>query len=123
VRALNVDGVLRRTSVFAAAPIIGSPLRSFEEVPSGFELRQNYPNPFNPVTAIEFSLPEDAFVTIKVYNLLGQEVATLANREEFTEGENEIEFDATALASGVYYYHINVNDGQFTQVNKMMLLK
>ena len=92
-------------------------------VPNQYVLQQNYPNPFNPTTNISFNLPADAFVSVKVYNMLGQEVATLADREEFTEGENEIEFNAQNLSSGVYFYRIVVNDGQFQQVKKMMLLK
>src|ERR1041385_1962916 len=96
---------------------------SIPETPDRFILNQNYPNPFNPTTKINFSLPEDAFVTVKVYNMLGQEVVTLVNHEEYTEGENEIEFNAQNLGSGVYFYRVVVNDGQFQQVKKMMLLK
>jgi hypothetical protein len=94
-----------------------------ESEPVRFKLDQNYPNPFNPTTTIAFELPEDAIVTLKIYNLLGQEVETLADQEEFTEGTNEVPFDASRYASGVYYYRLVVNDGQFQQVKKMMLLK
>jgi len=96
---------------------------TLESVPEKFELMQNYPNPFNPTTILSFNLSDDALVTVKVYNMLGQEIRTLADREEFTAGENEIEFDATGLASGVYYYRMIVNNGQFESVKKMMLLK
>jgi hypothetical protein len=84
---------------------------------------QNYPNPFNPATTIDFSIPADGFVTLKVYNMLGQEVATLADREEFLEGMNSVEFDASALATGAYYYRLTVDGGGFTAIKKMMLIK
>jgi hypothetical protein len=112
-----------RASLAEVAPIIGPGYAIYENEPMKYNLAQNYPNPFNPVTTIEFDLPEDAFVTLKIYNVLGQEVATLIDREEFTEGSNAVEFDASTLASGVYYYRLIVNDGQFTQVKKMMLVK
>ncbi len=96
---------------------------SLYEVPTVFGLSQNYPNPFNPTTTIEFTIPEDAIVTLRVYNMLGQVVATLADREEFSAGENWVELDAAKLATGVYYYQINVNDGQFQSVQKMVLMK
>ena len=62
-------------------------------------------------------------VTMKVFNVLGQEVATLVDNEFLTSGTNEASFDATGLASGVYYYKISVNEGQFQKVMKMMLVK
>ncbi|RCK73939.1 MAG: Cell surface protein [Ignavibacteriae bacterium] len=98
-------------------------------VPSEFQLQQNYPNPFNPTTSIEFTLPEDAVVTLKVYNLLGQEVATLVDREIYTEGVNEITFDAGRLPSGVYFYSLvaegldEENPVTYRQVRKMILMK
>jgi hypothetical protein len=97
-------------------------------VPSEYRLSQNYPNPFNPSTTIEFELANDALVTIKVYNTLGQEVAALASREMFTEGDNELEFDGSSLSSGVYFYRIIAEDvgtgaSQFVAVKKMILVK
>ncbi|RCK72912.1 MAG: hypothetical protein IGBAC_0404 [Ignavibacteriae bacterium] len=102
--------------------------RKYADVPDVFELAQNYPNPFNPTTTIQFILPEDAIVTLKVYNILGQEVATLANKELFTEGMNEVEFDAGKLASGIYFYQLTAegvgeNAQKFSQVKKMVLMK
>jgi hypothetical protein len=96
--------------------------------PSVFSLNQNYPNPFNPATTIQFELASDALVTVKVYNSLGQEVAVLANREEFTEGANEVEFDGSALSSGIYFYRIVAEDLEsngifYTSVKKMILMK
>jgi hypothetical protein len=101
-------------------------------VPDQYSLYQNYPNPFNPTTSIEFDLPQDAFVTLKIFNVLGQEVATLLNHEGLSAGSEGVDFDASMLPSGVYFYRIvaeGVNDdgqitGQtFTQVKKMMLMK
>jgi hypothetical protein len=104
-------------------------------VPQSYALQQNYPNPFNPTTTIEFDLPEPAVVTLVVYNTLGQEVARLFDHESMDEGEQEIEFNASHLPSGVYFYRITAqavvdNDegitilGQtFTKVKKMVLIK
>jgi len=85
-----------------------------------FELFQNYPNPFNPSTKIRFEIPERSFVTIKVYDVLGKEIATLVD-EEKPNGSYEIEFVGIGLASGIYYYRIMVGD--FIQTKKMILLK
>ena len=104
-------------------PTIVQRLDFSETTPIEFKLYQNYPNPFNPTTTISFDLSDDAIVTLKVYNLLGQEVATVIDHQEFSEGNNEVVFDASSLASGVYYYRLIVNDGEMHQVKKMMLLK
>jgi hypothetical protein len=105
------------------APVAPVDYSELYNTPETFSLSQNYPNPFNPTTTIEFSIPEDAVVTLKVYNMLGQVVATLADREEFSSGENWVELDASNLATGVYYYRIMVNDGQFQDLRKMVLMK
>ncbi|HEV8538172.1 MAG TPA: T9SS type A sorting domain-containing protein [Bacteroidota bacterium] len=124
VKAIADVDFLYRTST-VASPAIGNPLdlRALEAVPEKYELAQNYPNPFNPATTIEFSLTAESFVTLKVYNLLGQEVATLAENEQFDEGTNEVVFDASKMASGVYYYRMIVNNGDFQEVKKMLLMK
>ncbi len=88
--------------------------------PSEFALDQNYPNPFNPTTTISFSLPHSANTTLTVFNVLGQEVATLINGYT-TVGAHQVQFDATRLASGTYFYRLT--SGDFTQIKKMMLLK
>src|SRR5204863_923408 len=75
------------------------------EIPKEFALKQNYPNPFNPNTIIEFALPKSSFVTVKIYNSLGQEVNTLVN--EFKQAGNfSVNFNAANLPSGVYFYKI-----------------
>ncbi len=108
------------------------PHPSQPSVPREFVLNQNYPNPFNPTTTIRFSLPQEAKVTLKIFNILGQEVATLLNREDISEGDQEIDFDASHLSSGVYFYRISVEGitdengvvGQsYNAVKKMILVK
>ena len=88
--------------------------------PLMFELGQNYPNPFNPTTKIEYSIPRNGIVTLKVYNTLGQEVASLVNEIEET-GNHKVTFNAANLSSGVYYYRLQAGD--FNQFKKMILLK
>ncbi len=92
----------------------------FGEQPQSFKLMQNYPNPFNPTTTIRFSLPTSSYVTLKVYNILGQEIATLVNGER-TPGEYTIEWQSSAFPSGVYFYRLSA--GNFSSVKKMVLMK
>ncbi len=120
---LYQTNVVYRPTWAELAPSSGFGNYVYEANPVKFKLDQNYPNPFNPSTIISFELDQDAVVSLKIFNMLGQEVATLANNEEFNAGTNDIEFNASNLASGVYYYQLIVNDGQFQQVKKMMLLK
>ncbi len=96
-----------------------------EFVPTEFSLGQNYPNPFNPATKIKFALPVAAKVSVKVYNVVGQQVAGLINGQ-FETGLHEVEFDASKFSSGVYFYTIEATgvDGQsFGSTKKMMLMK
>jgi photosystem II stability/assembly factor-like uncharacterized protein len=88
--------------------------------PNSLVLEQNYPNPFNPSTKIGFNLPSREFVTLKIYNALGREVAIVLN-ESFESGYHEIIFDASNLNSGVYYY--SISSDKFTNTRKMILLK
>jgi hypothetical protein len=94
-------------------------------LPSEFSLAQNYPNPFNPTTSIQFSLPVDASVTIKIFDMLGEEVAIAAN-SEFIAGMHKINFEAENLSSGIYFYSLEAessNGKVFKGMNKMILLK
>jgi C1A family cysteine protease len=91
-----------------------------EIAPFEFRLEQNYPNPFNPSTTIKYSVPNEQFVTLKVYDILGNEVTTLVN-EEKTAGNYKIEFNSEILPSGVYYYTIVTEN--FVQTKKMIMLK
>jgi len=88
--------------------------------PEEFSLEQNYPNPFNPSTKISWQSPVGSWQTLKVYDILGNEVVTLVN-EEKPAGKYEVEFDASALTSGVYFYQLNA--GEFVNTKKMMLVK
>jgi len=88
--------------------------------PKEYNLAQNYPNPFNPVTTIQYSIPQRSNVTLKVYDILGNEVATLIN-EEKDRGVYSVNFDASGLASGMYLYRIQA--GSFVETKKMILLK
>ena|GEM_PF-3416800 len=94
-----------------------------DETPLQFSLEQNYPNPFNPITVIRYQLIVNSSVSLKIYNVLGQEVATLLNNEKMDEGMHEVEFDASKLSSGVYFYRIDVNNGKFIQTKKLVLMK
>ena len=89
-------------------------------VPDKYSLSQNYPNPFNPTTTIEFTLPQKEFVTITIFDVLGNEVTTLI-KEELSAGLHKIEFNASELTSGVYIYKLIA--GSFTQTKKMTLMK
>ena len=96
---------------------IGDPI-SF--TPTKYELFQNYPNPFNPTTKINFSLPKSGLVTLKVYDMLGKEVAQLVN-EVRNVGNYSVDFNAANLSSGVYFYKITAEG--FSDVKRMMLIK
>jgi len=89
-------------------------------VPKAYELSQNYPNPFNPSTTIEFSIPSDATVNLKIYDILGKEVAILAN-DYRSAGTYIVNWNASNFSSGVYFYKLNA--GNFTQTKKMFLAK
>jgi len=88
--------------------------------PSGYVLEQNYPNPFNPSTTIRYAIPQSAQVSLKVYDVLGREVATLVNARQ-SAGVYVANFDATALPSGMYFYRLQA--GSFSETRKMMLIK
>jgi len=91
-----------------------------KQIPDEYALSQNYPNPFNPSTTIKFSIPNAGFVTLVVYDVLGSEVATLVNEEKIA-GYFEMEFNASFLASGIYFYRIQAGD--FVESKKMVLMK
>lgn len=90
-------------------------------MPSAVQLNQNYPNPFNPTTNISFSLPSTQKVTLKVYDLLGREVATLLNNKQLAVGEASVTFDASNLSSGIYVYQLTI--GNLSVLKRMTLIK
>lgn len=91
-----------------------------ESIPPEYVLYQNYPNPFNPATKIRFGLPEEGLVNITVFNILGESVKEVVN-DKFEAGYHEVEFNASNLASGIYFYRIIC--GKFVKVKRMSLLR
>ncbi|PIW99579.1 MAG: hypothetical protein COZ80_04605, partial [Ignavibacteria bacterium CG_4_8_14_3_um_filter_37_9] len=83
-------------------------------------LSNAFPNPFNPITTITYQLPKEGLVTLKIYDILGNEVRTLVN-EQKEMGKYTVQFDASSLASGMYIYRLRAND--YTSTKKMLLLK
>ncbi len=105
----------------AAPPGLGKgEMASKEEVPNEYALFENYPNPFNPTTSIKYQIPEEGFVTIKIFDVIGREVASLVNQNQ-KAGKYTAEFNALNFSSGLYIYQLKVND--FISTKKMMLLK
>jgi hypothetical protein len=90
------------------------------EMPNSLGLEQNYPNPFNPSTTIEFVLPKSAFVTLRVYDLLGRQVGELVN-EKLGPSTHKTQWDASGLASGVYFYRLQAGD--FVETKKLLLVR
>jgi hypothetical protein len=118
---ITVNGTYSGNGTFCNAPVDVE--RENEEdlvIPKEFSLSQNYPNPFNPSTVIKYQLPISSLVILKVYDILGDEVATLANEEKPT-GFYEVIFDASRLSSGFYIYKITA--GNFVSTKKMILIK
>jgi poly(beta-D-mannuronate) lyase len=100
--------------------VVGISVDELYQIPTAFVLHQNYPNPFNPSTTIEFTLPKSEYVELKVYNILGKEVATLVSKKLY-QGNHTYTFDGKNLASGIYYYQLVAGD--YREVKKMMLIK
>jgi Secretion system C-terminal sorting domain len=90
------------------------------QTPNTYSLSQNFPNPMNPSTTIKYQIPQSGNVSLKVFDILGAEVATLVNEVQ-NEGRYEVNFDGSNLASGVYIYRLQVND--FVDSKKMILMK
>ena len=112
--SVNYGGVFRKlnstTSVYETQ----------NDIPASFDLAQNYPNPFNPNTSIEYSVPSNEYVSLKVYDILGNEIVTLVN-EQKEAGNYEVNFDASNFVSGVYIYRLTLGNKYLSK--KMILIK
>ena len=115
-----IDSWIDRFITFENSVITNLDSQQLDVMPVGAELSQNYPNPFNPSTKIDFTLPQTTDVTLRVYNVLGQQVKTLVN-ERMSAGSHSARFDATGLSSGMYFYRLQAGD--FTAQKQMMLIK
>ena len=94
--------------------------KNIGETPNSFKLFQNFPNPFNPSTIIKYKIPKESFVFIKVYDIIGREIATLVSEQQ-KAGYYNVQFNAANLPTGIYFYRIS--SGNYSAVNKMLLLK
>jgi len=114
----ELKGAVINGKVYGDTTVVGinEPDNTIKE----FSLSQNYPNPFNPSTKIKFAIPKSSFVNLKVYDVLGNEIATLVDEYKLA-GKYEVEFNASALPSGVYFYQLKA--GKYTATKKMILLK
>ncbi|MEK9136656.1 MAG: T9SS type A sorting domain-containing protein, partial [Bacteroidota bacterium] len=110
--------VARCRQIFFKATLTGVSEES--GIPTGFKLSQNFPNPFNPATKIDYTIAKAGLVTIKVFDVLGREVATLLN-EDLQPGNYQVTFDGKGLASGIYMYKMTANG--YTATKRMMLVK
>jgi len=113
------SGIIEVWSVAWNGPV-PTDVRTVDAMPTEYTLLQNYPNPFNPTTTIEFALPRQAHVTLKIFNALGEEVASLMD-ETLDAGRKAVQFDAAGLASGVYFYRLQA--GEFVQSRRMTLIR
>ena len=118
--SLDYSSSYSSTASFSISPETVTSVKQNNVVINNFELNQNYPNPFNPTTIISFTIPNESRVTLKVFNILGKEVATLLDGEK-SAGNYNITFNGSNLASGVYFYQLRA--GNFTSTKKLILMK
>jgi hypothetical protein len=124
ITASDTNGDFLTSSFGVKVGIIADGIEELENspvLPKEYSLNQNYPNPFNPTTNIRFGLPEASVVKLGIYNILGEEIATLVNNVELAAGYHTYNFDGNNLTSGLYIYRIEA--GKFVEVKKMMLIK
>ena len=112
----DVNGTLASKQASAAAQLS----LQGTDIPKTYALDQNYPNPFNPTTIINYQIPNNNYVTLKVYDVLGNKVKTLVDGYK-TQGSYSVNFNAGNLASGIYFYQLKA--GSFTATKKLLLLK
>jgi hypothetical protein len=117
----SIDHLLRDFNLWADSVFVLTEVYETQNnIPLGFALYQNYPNPFNPSTTIRFSLPKTEYITLKVFDVLGNEITTLVNGE-MTAGEHSVVFDAKDLSTGIYLYKLEASN--FVQQKKMIVIK
>jgi hypothetical protein len=126
VAGTGENSLKRLSLVVGKQSFIHNTLEDIQVVPVAFELSQNFPNPFNPATTIRYGLPKEDIVTLKIYDMLGQEVAELVNREKKASGFHQEIWDGrdkngAQVASGVYVYQLRA--GTVSLIKKMILLK
>jgi len=120
VQGESTSGTIYVDNLTLKYPVNISAVNDIKNTPVQFRLYQNYPNPFNPSTIVQYEVPKNGLVTIKVYDILGREVRTLVNQYQ-NKGRYEINFNASNLSSGVYFYQLKA--GEFINTKKMILLK
>ena len=124
IRAADYSGYgsygIKITSTYPSNPATAIDEKEISKLPDNYTLYQNYPNPFNPETTIKYDIPQKARVTLKVFDILGNEVATLVNRE-LEAGRYSVNFNAGMLSSGVYFYRISTDE--FSQTKKFIVMK
>jgi hypothetical protein len=120
IGSTNVTGLLAIAMRTDSAGTVGVDERAINGIPATFELAQNYPNPFNPTTQIRYGLPHTSFVTLTVYNTLGQLVAQVVNEQQ-QAGYHDVVFRGDGMSSGVYFYRLHAGD--FVGSKKLLLLK
>lgn len=121
VRMYNTDNPSDYVENTFSVEVSGVGINNISSIADSYSLSQNYPNPFNPSTNINFSLPKSQSVSLKVYDILGNEVASLLNNESLSSGQYKIDFNASSLSSGIYYYTLSTSD--FVNTKKMLLIK
>jgi hypothetical protein len=121
VRMYNTDNPSEYVENTFTVEVSNVGINNISSIAESYSLSQNYPNPFNPSTNINFSLPKSQAVSLKVYDMLGNEVAGLVNNENLSPGQYKIDFNASALSSGIYYYTLRTAD--FVNTKKMLLIK
>ncbi len=125
IRSITIDNdgyglVSTLSGIFRSTGSLTNISSKHNEMHNAYILTQNYPNPFNPTTTISYSIPKPGLVTLKVYDILGREIATLVNENKLS-GNYEIKFNASNLASGIYFYQLHA--GNFIETKKLILLK
>lgn len=126
IRAIDYAGNVSEDSDPVTVSLTGG-VKDDSAIPDNFRLSQNYPNPFNPTTVINYALPKESYVKIKVFDMLGREIAALVDAEKLA-GSHEVDFNAANLSSGVYFYRIealpsDISADYFTETKKMLLVK